>query len=91
MATVIGTSFSTCLRSIQRGDVDIADVQFIVTSTAYPDRETMIQQVRLTHMGRHVEEHVANACILWDSGRIYQPTVRLDRRENVPDIWLEVA
>jgi hypothetical protein len=85
----IGTSLSSCLRSILRGDVDIADVAFIATSTAYPNRETMVEQVRLTHMGRDVEAHVANACELWDSGRIFQPSVRPDGR-YAPDNWVEV-
>lgn len=73
---LIGTSFSSCLFSIARGEVNVDEVAFIITSTAYPSREVMVEQVRQTMLSKDLDTHVANACILWDSGRIYQPSTR---------------
>lgn len=86
---VIGTSLSMCLSSIARGEVAMDDVAFIVTSTAYPNRETMVEQVRNTMLSKMVETHVENACTLWDSGRIYQPSARPENRRVMHGkIWV---
>jgi hypothetical protein len=86
---VIGTSLSMCLTSIARGDVAIENVAFIITNTAYPNREVMVDMVRQTMMSKLVETHVENACILWDSGRIYQPSTRpANRRVMDGKLWV---
>ena len=85
----IGTSFSMCLASIHKGEVKISDIQFIITSTAYPSRDDMIRHVRMTMMGKAVEQHVANACILWDTGLIYQPSRRPNNRKAT-QLWFDV-
>lgn len=85
----IGTSFSRCLFSLAREEVAIDSVAFIVTNTAYPNREVMIEQIRQTMMGKAVETHVANAIALWDSGRIYQPSTRPENRNIGSACWVE--
>ncbi len=84
----IGTSFSMCLRSLTKGDVALEDVAFIITSTAYRDRDDMLRNMRLVMAGKYVDTHMAYAAALWDSGRIYQPSARPMNRRAV-DIWIE--
>lgn len=98
MTKKIGSSLSMCLRSIGRGEVALDDVAFIITSTAYPDRATMMTELRKAMLSRDVETHMANAAILWDTGRIFQPSVRPANRypdrgpwADSPDFFLDVA
>lgn len=84
----IGTSLSSCLRSIHKGEVAIEDVQFITTSTAYASRDEMLKYLGQAMAGRAHDAHMANACTLWDSGRIFQPSVRPDGR-YAPEIWID--
>lgn len=86
----IGTSFSRCLFSLAYKEISIDAVAFILTSTAYPSREVMLEQIRQTMMGRDVETHLSNAAELWDSGRIYQASTRQPAHvmENQP-CWIE--
>jgi hypothetical protein len=89
MTKVIGTSFSMCLRSVARGDVAIEDIVFIMTNTAYPSREAMIEFMRQVMAGKDTEKHIENACILWDSGRIFQPSFRPEgRRVKDGKMWI---
>lgn len=75
-ATKIGTSLTMCLTAIHKGEIAIDDVQFIVTGTAYKSRDDMVAGVRQTMLSKAVGIHVANACLLWDTGRIFQASVR---------------
>lgn len=87
MPSKIGTSLSMCLYSIQKGEVAI-DVQFIITGTRYGNRDEFVAGVRQTMLSKAVEIHVANACLLWDSGRIFQNQVQQWDRSPV-STWFD--
>jgi len=87
MSKFIGTSFSACLISLEKGDMTLDKVAFILTSTAYPSREVMIEQIRQVMLSKAIETHVANAIALWDSGRIYQASTRQPAHMPTPGTY----
>lgn len=87
MAKKIGYSLSNCLRSIVADKVPLDDVVFITTSTAYADRESMIAALRTAMAGPDLARHIENACVLWDTGRLFQPSVRPLQRRPVDILW----
>lgn len=90
MTKVIGCSLSLCLRKIVKGDVALDDVEFIIANTAYSSAEQMEAALRPTMSpGPAADEMIACAHILWNSGRIYQPTVRDDTRMRVGALWAD--
>jgi hypothetical protein len=86
---LVGYSLSGCLRSIVATRIALDDVVFIVSSTAYADRADMIQALSSSMMGPDRDTHLANARILWDTGRIYQPSARPSVRRAMEIIWRE--
>lgn len=87
MTHMIGSSLSLCLRDIIRGEVDVDDVAFIITSTAYSSAAEMEAGLRASISSKDVEKAIELAHLLWDTGRIFQPTVRPAGRRRTNLIW----
>lgn len=84
---VVGYSLSGCLRSIVADRIPLDDVAFVMTSTAYADRSAMIDALSRSMIGADLDVHLANARILWDTGRIYQPSTRPSARRAIEITW----
>jgi len=87
MSKKVGYSLSNCLRSIVKDRIPLDDVVFIMTSTAYDSREDMIVGLSVSMLGKDLDTHLANAGTLWDTGRIFQPSVRPYGRRPVDLLW----
>ena len=88
MTKVIGCSLSLCLRKIVAGEVALDDVEFIIANTAYSSAEQMEAALRPTMSpGPAADEMIKAAHILWNSGRIYQATVRDTSRMRTGPLW----
>lgn len=88
MAKLIGSSLSLCLREIVRDKVSDADIEFIIANTAYQDAAQMEDGLRRSMTpGPATDEMIEIALRLWNSGRIYQATVRNASRIHSGPIW----
>lgn len=86
----VGYSLSGCLVSIARGEVAIEDVAYIVASTAYRDRSDMMNALAAMR-GPEADVHLANARVLWDTGRIFQASVRPSGRRPIEPLWRDAT
>src|SRR3546814_2844188 len=88
MAKLIGSSLSLCLREIVRDKVSVDDIEFIIANTAYEDVAQMEAGLRRSMTpGPATDEMIEIAIKLWNSGRIYQATVRNASRIHSGPIW----
>lgn len=86
----VGYSLSGCLQSIARGEVALADVAYIVTNTAYLDRAHMVESLAPEMKGTQGARMLQDAVTLWNSGRIFQPSVRPASR-RIETLWRDAT
>ena len=94
----IGFSFGRCIRDIVNGEIELADVAFIIASTAIRDKEHM-KYVIAAYMDRdgyldgmeHSDcQEVAEQ--LWDSNKVLQPRLQGIQRHMQPEnaVWVDL-
>lgn len=94
----IGFSFGRCVRDIVNGEVELADVAFIIAATAIRDKEH-VEHVIDAYMdrdgylyGMDVAECHSVAEQLWDSNKILQPRLQGIHRHMQPEnaVWVDL-
>lgn len=75
---LIGQDLPRCLQDIANGRVRIEEVTHVLAAVPYRDRAHMLESVAALRVGR-VDRHLEIARQLWDSGRIFMPSVTIDR------------
>lgn len=83
----VGYGLSSCLVAITQDGIPLDTVLYIVSSTAYRSRTEMVEKLALTLRGADAPEMLANATALWDTGRIFQPSVRPAGRRPSTALW----
>lgn len=89
MTKRIGTSLSKCVKSIALGEVDIKDVIFITTNTAYENYEALQDGVRFIMRDENLDKYLSIIHTLHYTGRIFQSTHRAPAGLPVP-IWINI-
>lgn len=107
----IGTSLGGCLLSLMNGEVSEDEVMVIITRTDAPTFEQFLGVVRAYHAQGNsyatnperyeyehdLDQYIALATRLWDSGKIHQPRsffgIRNYRHpfENGNKLWFQVV
>ena len=94
----IGFSFGRCIRDIVNGDIDLADVAFIICATSMRDREHMENVIGMyMHEPRYLAGLDYDQCMevafrLWDTNRLLQPRLQGLHRHAQPEksVWVDM-
>ena len=94
----IGFSVGRCIRDIVNGEIELADVAFIIGSTAMRDKEHMTHVID-AYMARddYLYGLDKDACQtvaeqLWDMNKILQPRLQGMHRHRQPEnaVWVDM-
>ena len=94
----IGFSVGRCIRDIVTGEIELADVAFIIGSTAMRDKDHMkhvidgyMDREGYLH-GMDVDECYSIAEQLWDMNKILQPRLQGIHRHMQPEnaVWVDL-
>ena len=90
----IGFSLSQCVTDIAAGVVRMEDVLLITSSTKFPDRNSMITQLKHYWKASERDQYLEIAGKLWDQGRVHQPRLETSSDRGLGQrgvVWMDIA